>query len=77
MYTSSSLVYVRSVVQVAMQPDAIRCVHEDIIASPSFEEDVVFVRSMLSKDTVTVTYQIGQDGSCSSPTPRTSGVLYK
>lgn len=60
-----------------MQPDAIKCVHEDIIASPSFEEDVVFVRSMLSKDTVTVTYQIGQDGSCSSPTPCISGVLYK
>jgi len=77
MYTSSSSVYVRSVVQVAMHSDAIRAVHEDIVASPPFEEDVNYVRSLISKDTVTVTYQVGQDGSWFSPTPRTSGVLYK
>ncbi len=77
MFTSSNSPYLRSVVDVATGRRLPQDVHEDISSEQSFFDDVAYVQSLISKDTVTVSYVLGQGSRLNSPTLQGDSVLYK
>jgi hypothetical protein len=77
MFTSCSSPYLQAVVQVALNQSALASIHKDIQAEPGFLNDLAYVQSILSKDTVTVSYVLGQGSRVGSPTLQGYSVLYK
>lgn len=77
MFTSCSSPYLQAVVQVALNQSALASIHKDIQAEHGFLNDVAYVQSVLSKDTVTVSYVLGQGSRSGSPTLQGYSVLYK
>lgn len=77
MFTSSSSPYLRSVIDVATGRRLINDIHQDILCEPCFFDDLTYVQSILVKDTVTVSYVLGQGPQGDSPTPVGYSVLYK